>query len=100
MEKEDIIWINFKLKHKNDLVLKPILSRVANLHFHSTVVTARKPSLGQDNIFTGVCLSVHRDGGGLPERDAPCHRPLWTETFLDRTPEKRPSPQTEPPHLR
>ena len=44
-----------------------------------TVITARKRSLGQGNVFTPVCLSVHRGfgfpacsgkGGGLASRQA------------------------------
>ena len=35
------------------------------LHTH-LVITARKWSLGQGNVFTPVCHSVHRGQGGLP----------------------------------
>ena len=35
--------------------------------------TARKRSLGQGNVFTPVCHSVHRWEGGLPN-------PLWMQT--------------------
>ena len=37
--------------------------------------TARKRSLGQDNIFTAVCVS--KGGGGLPDRDPPGQRPPY-----------------------
>ena len=30
------------------------------------VITARKRSLGQGNVFTSVCHSVHNCGGGFP----------------------------------
>ena len=48
------------------------------------IVTARKRSLGQGNIFTPVCHSVHR-GGGLPQCMLGYH-PLGPCTPLDHTP--------------
>ena len=35
------------------------------------IFTARKRSLGQGNIFTPVCHSVHRGGGGVVSQHAP-----------------------------
>ena len=69
------------------------------------VITTHKRSLGQGNIFTGVCLST--GGGDLPDRDPPDRDPLnrdppWTETplvrdILDRdTPGQTPSGQRPP----
>ena len=60
------------------------------------LVTAHKRSLGQGNIFTCVCHSVHRGRGlcpgGLPDRD-----PLWTEIPLDRDhPDGEPAEQRPP----
>ena len=56
-----------------------------------SITTARKQSLGQGNVFTPVCRSVHRGEGvsvrGVsleetpPERDLPKQRPPWTETL-------------------
>ena len=40
--------------------------------------TARKRSLGQDNVFTPVSHSVHWDRMGLPDRDPQTETP-WTE---------------------
>ena len=52
---------------------------------YKDIFTARKRSLGQCNIFTSICHSVH-GGGGLPHRDplnrdAPGQRPPQTETI-------------------
>ena len=33
------------------------------------VFTARKRSLGQGNVFTGICLSTGAGGGGFPESE-------------------------------
>ena len=42
------------------------------IHFYNRVViTARKRSLGQGNIFTPVCHSVHRGGGSTWPADTP-----------------------------
>ena len=53
------------------------------------IITARKRSLGQGNVFTAVCHSVHREGVSLTEtplnRDHQ-DRSHWTETPLDRDP--------------
>ena len=51
-------------------------------------ITARKRSLGQGNIFIGVCQEFCSQGGGL------CLSACW-----DATPEQRPPPweQTPPP---
>ena len=47
------------------------------------IITARKRSLGQGNIFTPVCHSVHR--GGLPSRRPPGKEaPPGRETSLGR----------------
>ena len=61
-------------------------------------ITARKRSVGQGNIFTGICLST--GGGGLldrdrdpPDRDHRTETP-WTETPLDKDPLDR-DPRTE-----
>ena len=35
------------------------------------IITDRNQSLGQGNVFTLVCHSVHRRGGDLPDRDPP-----------------------------
>ena len=55
------------------------------------LITAHKWSLGQGNIFTCVCHSIHRgrglSPGGLPDRDAP-----WTENPLNRDPPDRDPP--------
>ena len=66
--------------------------------FHSistvcVIITARKRSLGQGNIFTGACLSTV-GGGGLPDRDPPGQRPP-----KQRPPRQSP-PQTETPLTR
>ena len=69
------------------------------------VFTARKRSLEQGNIFTGLELSVHR-GRGITDRDPPPERdPPWTKTLLYRdhlsltetTPGQRPLTLTPPP---
>ena len=52
------------------------------------IFTALKRSLGQGNIFTGVCLSTG-EGVCLAER------PLWTDT-----PGQRPPPDPPPPPVR
>ena len=48
------------------------------------IFTARKRSLGQGNIFTGICLST--GGGGLPDRETPWIETPWTETPLNKDP--------------
>ena len=53
-----------------------------------SIFTACKRSLGQGNIFTGICLST--GGGGLPGRD-----PLRTETPFEQIPLRTEIPQTE-----
>ena len=49
--------------------------------YHSTLVTARKRSLGQGNVFTPVCHSVHGGGvciqRGLGLGRPPSHGILW-----------------------
>ena len=50
------------------------------------VITARKRSLGQGNVFTPVCHYVHR-GGGLPNlpgcSPSGLGRPPWMQTLRD-----------------
>ena len=53
----------------------------------SMVITVRKRSLGQGNVFTAVCHSVYRWAGDLPNSDIP----------LDRDPLDRGTPRTETP---
>ena len=66
----------------------------ATLQSNGDIITTSKQSLGQDNVFTRVCHSVHRRclclwshflPGGLPDRDPSTETPS-TET-----------PSTEPP---
>ena len=43
------------------------------------VVTAKKRSLGQDNAYTSMCHSVHRERAvALCHREPPGQRPSWT----------------------
>ena len=62
---------------------------------HACIITARKRSLGQGNIFTGICLSMV--GGVLPDRDPPGQRPPLDRDPLDRDSLDRYSPRTETP---
>ena len=67
-------------------------------------ITVRKRSLGQGNVFTPVCHSVHRGRGSL---QPPVGRPgIWEEPTLGRPPRRRPlsrppwmptHPDAEPP---
>ena len=74
-----------------------------NVHNGRYIITARKRSLRQGNIFTGICLCTEK-GGGLPDRDPPVQRPtpldrdpLDRETSLDRDPLwQRPPGQRDP----
>ena len=59
------------------------------------IFTARKQSLGQGNVFTRVCHSVHRGegvfvcvcvGASLPDRETPLNRDPRTETPRTETP--------------
>ena len=43
-----------------------------------------QPKLRQDNVFTPVCDSVHREGGSLSGRPPPGQRPPPTPPPLDR----------------
>ena len=49
--------------------------------FCIAIFTARKGSLGQGNVFTPVCHSVHRGEGSLPTPLPRC-RPPWMQTPL------------------
>ena len=61
-----------------------------------SIITDRKRSLGQGNVFNRICHSVHRGGGGRgggglsPGQSPPLdrvtlgQRPSWTETPLDK----------------
>ena len=58
--------------------------------------------LGQGNVFTGVCDSVHREGGGcLPQCMLGYHPPgldpPWDQTPWNRHPPWDHTPQTRPP---
>ena len=68
-----------------------MISRKSVMQINS-VITTRKRSLVQGNIFTGVCQSFCSQGEGVSltetplDRDPPRQRPPWTETPLDRDP--------------
>ena len=55
----------------------------------STLVTASKRSLGEGNVFTRVCYSVHR---GVR---SPFRYPLGQRSFRQRPPEQRPTPHLD-----
>ena len=61
------LWEIKKQVQTNGFALSPLISHKLQLF------TARKRSLGQGNVFTAVCHSVHRGRG------SPWQRPPWTE---------------------
>ena len=70
-------------------------SRISRVSVHvcgELIFTARKRSLGQGNVFTGMCRSFcshggkgSLSGGGLLDRDPPTET-SWTETPWTETP--------------
>ena len=71
------------LKHLQSLSLYLVNSLILtkNMYVDQSflIITARKRSLGQGNVFTPVCHSVHRDEG-IPTF------PHWMQTPLDADP--------------
>ena len=62
-------------------------------------VTIRKRSLGQGNVFTYVCHSVHSGDGvsfqGVSLIETPCTETPWTESPRQRRPGQRPPPYSK-----
>ena len=93
------VWKFCHIAHNND---------IRTSFFWPSVFTARKRSLGQGNIFTPVCHSVH--GGGLSQCMLGCHPPpradtpppLAADTPRQQTPPRADTPreQTPPPPSR
>ena len=60
-------------------------------------ITARKRSLGQGNIFTPVCHSVHMGGGEYLGRDTPWDQVSPGNRYTPPGPGTPPRPGTPPP---
>ena len=60
-----MIYYNFSEMHKVGDIGIYIMPTLSFSVFNNVIFTARKRSLGQGNIFTPVCHSVHRGGGGI-----------------------------------
>ena len=78
----------------------PLRSSADQVNTILPVFTARRRSLGQGNVFTPVCHSVHRGVGlpnPLPDTDPPRQTP-WMQTSLGWTdPPIQISPDADPP---
>ena len=62
--------------------------------FCEIIITARKQNLGQGNVFTCICHSVHKGKGSLSRRG------LLDREALDRGPVERGTPEQRPPEQR
>ena len=86
----------FRLDLKNVIWMNKLIQNDSATRFvPCSIITACKWSLGQGNVFTGMCQSVHGGGGLPPDRDPP-----WTETGPgQRSPwtETPPTPRRRPP---
>ena len=91
--RRSVLW-NY-LRHKSTIIILPCL----NLHLHPSLFRLTylpaATKLGQGNVFTGLCDSVHRGGGCLPQCMLGYHPP-WEQTH---TPPwtRCPQEQTTPP---